>query len=454
MEKLLLSEIENCLKAKLCNLYMDIAVSGISTDSRNIKPGELFVALEGGNFDGHKFLSEVFEKGAIATVVSKEVEATYPIIKVDNTLSALKEIAAYYRQKFSLPVVAVTGSTGKTSTKEMIAAVLENSFSVHKTQKNYNNEIGLPHTLFNLENRHEISVLEMGMNNLGEIERLAYMARPNIAVITNIGTAHIENLGTRENILKAKMEITTYFDCSSILIVNGDDEYLNKISDKAYRIIKVSQNGKGDYNAFNIKDFGEEGTEFTCAVRGINYVFKIKVPGIHNVYNALAAIAIGDGFDMKPNKIVEGMLNFNPGKMRMDIFELSNGLKIINDCYNANPDSMKAALNVLASYKNKRRVALLGDMFELGNYSKELHGEVGKYLPQHCDVLIAVGELGHYIYKEGKEALEAYYYKTKEEACENIHKILQPGDVLLIKASRGMNMEYITNYLLEKGKEK
>lgn len=454
MESLKINEIVDCLNGRAKNITLDFEINGVSTDSRNINKGELFIALIGDSFDGHNFIHEAFKRGSIAAIVSRDVECDYPIIVVDDTLVGLKKIASFYKQKFHIPVIAVTGSTGKTSTKEMIAALLQEKFVVHKTLQNFNNEIGLPHTLFNLNKKHEVSVLEMGMNNPGEIQRLADMARPDVCVITNIGTAHIENLGSREDILKAKMEITTYFTPNNVLILNSDDEYLSKIKSKSYKILRVSINGNGDYNATNINNLGENGIEFTVELRGNKHLFKIDLPGLHNVYNALYAIAIGDLYDVDVEQMKAGILNFNPGKMRMDIIELKDGVKIINDCYNANPESMKAALDVLSAYNNNRKIAILGDMYELGSYSKEAHRNTGEYAGDKCDILIAVGEQAVFIYEESKKHIESHYFKTREEACLNIKRLLKPKDVILIKASRRMNMEYITNFIIEDRKER
>lgn len=453
MESIRINEIARCINGSTKNIKKDFVIKGISTDSRSIKKGELFIALEGVNFDGHNYIEEVFKKGAAAAVVSKKIDCNYPIIVAQDTLDGLKKIAACYKQKFHIPVIAVTGSTGKTSTKEMIASVLQEKFNVHKTQQNFNNEIGLSHTLFDLNKNHEISVLEMGMNNPGEIKSLVEIARPDIGVITNIGTAHIENLGSRENILSAKMEITTYFNSENLLIINSDDEYLSKIGKRDYKVLGVSISGKGDYNAENISNLGEMGIEFTCKIRGAKNTFRISLPGMHNVYNALFAIAIGDLYDVSIEEMKSGILNFKPGKMRMDIIEAGGKVKIINDCYNANPDSMKAALDVLASYGNNRKIAVLGDMYELGSYSEEAHRETGRYAASKCDLLIAVGEQAMFIYEECKNLMESYYFKTKEEACLCLKDLIKTNDVILIKASRRMNMEHIANFITEYRKE-
>ncbi|EYE88407.1 UDP-N-acetylmuramoyl-tripeptide--D-alanyl-D-alanine ligase [Fervidicella metallireducens AeB] len=442
-------EIVQCLEHCTCDFKEDFLIKGISTDSRNIKDGDLFIALIGQKFDGHEFVQSCYERGAAAVLVSKKVDVDCPQIIVNDTLAALREIARYYRDKFKTPIIAVTGSTGKTSTKEMIASVLKEKFNVHKTKQNFNNEIGLPLTLFELEKEHEISVLEMGMNNLGEIERLAYIARPTIGVITNIGTAHIENLGSRENIMKAKMEITSFFDNKNTLIVNGDDEYLSTLENLPFKLIKVSTKGRGDYNAVDIVNLGENGVEFKCNYKGKIHDFRIIVPGIHNVYNALVAIAIADIYNLTVDEVINGIINFKPGKLRMDIINLENGIKIINDCYNANLDSMKAALDVLGDYKNNRRIAVLGDMFELGSFSEKAHKEVGSYAKDKCDLLIAVGNDARFIFEESNKSITSIYFKTKEEACRFLNTEIKDKDVILIKASRGMKMEYITNCITE-----
>lgn len=448
MEILKASDIANAAGGKLINIDGEIQFKGISTDSRNINQGDLFIAICGLNFDGHDYVNTAIEKGAAGVVVAREFEGDIPQIVVEDTLAALREIARYYRSLFRIPFVAVTGSTGKTSTKEMIASVLEEGFIVHKTQKNFNNEIGLPLTMFQLSREDGISVLEMGMNNLNEIKRLSYIAKPDIGVITNVGTAHIENLGSRGNILKAKMEITTYFNKDSLLIINNDDDMLSTIDNKDYRIVRVAIKAGGDFKAYNIKNHGEYGVEFSCIYKGKEETFKINIPGIHNVYNALAAIAIANEFDMDIERVKAGVSNFKSTNMRLDVIKAGD-VRIINDCYNANLDSMKSSLDVLSSFEGNRRIAVLGDMFELGHFSEEAHLQVGEYASQRGDILIAVGEASKFIYEAAKGKCKAAYFSTKEEACPYINGIIQSGDVILVKASRGMKMEVITNSIIE-----
>lgn len=433
------------------NLFDEIKINRIVTDSRKIEKGDCFVALIGEKFDGHDFLEDVYVNGASLAIVSKlNTNIKIPQILVSDTLKAYKDIALSYRKRFDIPVVAVTGSSGKTSTKEMIAAVLAKKFNVHKTQKNFNNEIGLPYTVLQLDKSHEVAVLEMGMNHFGEIESLAYVARPQIAVITNIGTAHIENLGSRENILKAKMEIITYFTNSDVLIVNGDNDLLSKVKSDRYKVIKFAIENEADYRAYDVIDLYEEGIEFKCKIRNEEKTFKTNTPGIHNVYNALAAIAVADVLGLNYQEMLDGILNFNPGSMRMNIVD-KNGVKFIVDCYNANPDSMKVALDVLNKFDG-RKIAILGDMFELGDFSEKFHREVGKYLIEKSDVLIAVGEYAKYYFEEAKEKIETYYFNNKLEALDHLKNYIKNGDVLLFKASRGMKLEEISDSLIEQRK--
>lgn len=447
MESLSFDEIVNCLGGKSINYSKNLIISGICTDSRKIKKGDLFIALKGDNFDGNEFVNECFKKGAIAAVISKDINCIGPAVLVDDGLIALKSLAELYKKRFNIPIIAVTGSSGKTTTKEIISAVLAQKYKVHKTYQNLNNEIGLPLTLFELKKEHELSVLEMGMNSLGEIQRLVTISRPDIGVITNIGTAHIENLKSRENILKAKMELTTYFDKKSILLLNGDDEYLSLVKNKDYKIIWVSTKGNGDYNATDIKNLGEEGVEFKCNYRGEEHLFKICIPGIHNVYNGLFAIALGDFYDINPNDIKKGLMEFKPGNNRMDIINMSSNISIINDSYNANLDSMKAAIDVLNSFKNSRKIAVLGDMFELGDFSIKAHKEVGRYVKDRADILVAIGKESKYIYDEAHEKIESRHFETKDEACSFLKSIVRQKDAILIKASRGMGLEDVVSYL-------
>ncbi len=458
MEVLSISEVIKASQGRLMNPQGEIGISGVSIDSRSTKPGDMFIALKGENLDGHDFIEAAIEKGAVLVISQKELSScSTPYILVEDTLKALHGIAQYYRNKFTIPFVAVTGSSGKTTTKDMIASVLSQRFSVLKTEGNYNNAIGLPLTLFNLGHEHQAAVLEMGMNSLGEIKVLSDLVRQDIGVISNVGTAHIEMLGSRENILKAKLEIFSYFDEGSTAVINGDNDMLAGIGPAYYRIIRYGINAGNDILAYEIEEKGEAGIDFTVDIEGVPSRFTVMLPGIHNVYNALSAIAVARLFGMGAEDIRKGLLSFKPSKLRMDIIQLGNGVKIINDAYNANPESMKAAIDVLQSLKSGgRSICITGDMLELGDFSEEEHYAVGAYAAaMGVDIIAAAGRFSETV-KRGAEASgmtrgNAYAFPTKEEAASSLGEMVRPGDVVLIKGSRIMKMEYIVDFLRERG---
>jgi UDP-N-acetylmuramoyl-tripeptide--D-alanyl-D-alanine ligase len=418
----------------------------------------MFVALQGESFDGHDFISAAVEKGA-ALVITQKVLAkeSLPYIVVEDSLKALQDIARYYRRKFRIPFIAVTGSSGKTTTKDMIASVLSQSFKVLKTEGNFNNAIGLPLTLLKLQDSHEIAVLEMGMSSLGEISLLSDIVRQDVGVISNVGTAHIEKLGSRENILKAKLEIFTYFDKGSTAVINGDSDMLADFASDKFNIVRYGLEEVNDIYAHGILEKGEEGIDFTVDIEGVPESFTVLLPGIHNVYNALSAIAVARLFGMKTEDIRIGLMGFKPSKMRMDIINTPKGVKIINDAYNANPESMKAAINVLQSLKAEgRRIVITGDMLELGNVSEIEHYNVGSYAAlMGIDIIVSVGNFSQAV-KNGAEASgvdirNIYAFPAREEAVILLGQILKAGDIVLVKGSRGMKMEYIVDFLRERG---
>ncbi|MCC5912551.1 MAG: UDP-N-acetylmuramoyl-tripeptide--D-alanyl-D-alanine ligase [Clostridiaceae bacterium] len=436
-------------------------IEGISTDTRNLEEKNLFIPLIGENFDGHDFITKANENGASAVLYQKdkkipiEMLEDITVIEVEDTLIALQQISKYYKEIFPIPFIGVTGSVGKTSTKDMISSVLANKHKVLKNIGNFNNHIGLPLTIFNLNGSHEIAVLEMGMSGFGEIQKLAEIVEPSIAVITNIGVSHIENLGSRENIMKAKLEITAFLKENEYLLLNGDNDLLKTLrkEDTPYRKIFFGLTEENDIFPKDLVDLGEEGFSFTIEVEGVDHRFMLKQPGLHNVYNALAAIWIGLKQGMDIEAIKEGLRLYAPSKMRMEMIELQD-MKIINDAYNASPDSMEAALSVLAKTKGKRKIAVLGDMFEMGHFSETGHRLVGKYVVDHnIDVLITVGDMAQWI---GNEALEQksnqiiYTAKDNKEAINVLNNMINNEDVILIKASRGMAMEEIAHYLQER----
>ena len=376
------------------------------------------------------------------------------IVKVEDTLKAFGDIAKYYKQKYNVPTVSVTGSVGKTTTKDMLASVLSQKYNTLKTMGNFNNEIGLPITIFGLEKEHEAAVLEMGMNHFGEIEHLADIGRPDVAVITNIGQSHIENLGSREGIFKAKMEMTKLFTKDNTLIVNGDDDYLSKTKGMGeYKVVYYGiTNPENDVYAKDIENNGLNGIKFTAVVDDGEYPIEVNVPGKHNVYNALAAICVGREFDVPMDKIAEGIRSFELTKMRLAVEEY-NGITIINDCYNASPDSIRAALGVLADTDKNRKVAILGDVLEMGDFAKDAHYNLGKAVKENgVDLLITAGENMKYLAQGAKDngVENIVSFDKTLEVCNYVKDEIKSGDAVLIKASRGMHFEEVYNTIKNK----
>ncbi|HZJ76416.1 MAG TPA: UDP-N-acetylmuramoyl-tripeptide--D-alanyl-D-alanine ligase, partial [Oscillospiraceae bacterium] len=378
------------------------------------------------------------------------------IIQVKNTLEALTKIAHYYKRLFDIPFIGVTGSAGKTTTKDLIAEVLSVKYDVHRNAGNFNNEIGLPLTLFNLEAKHDISVLEMGMSSYGEILNLANIVHPDIAVITNIGLSHIEYFGSKENIMEAKMEITANLGKENYLLVNGDDQYLKNIDRKGkdYNIIFYGLSRYNDFHAVDIKDLGEEGSSFKVNINDESVRFKIKSPGLHNIYNGLIAIWIGIKYGMTPKEIQKGLSSFKSPGMRLDIIDGDN-IKIIDDTYNASPDSMKIALDLLEKIKADRKIAVLGNMFEMGSFAEKGHRSVGKHLAyKKIDLLITVGEMAYWIASEAKKRglkeTNIFTVHTNGDAIDILKRNVRDNDAVLIKGSRGMAMEEIVKFLQER----
>lgn len=456
-----IKDILTATNGKLIMGNDNLKFKGISIDSRNISEDFLFIPIIGERFDGHSFIESAFKSGAIAALTSKEIQvdknSNIALIMVDDTLKALQDIGKYFLAKANIPVVAVTGSTGKTTTKEMIYNVLSQKYNVLKNEGNFNNHIGLPLTLMNVEKEHEIVVLEMGMSNRWEIDLLCKISTPKVGVITNIGVCHIENLGSKEEIFNAKMEISNYMDESSLLILNGDDNYLNKLRQENTKFKKkfAGLDDNNDMFVSEINNLGHEGLEFIAKYDNNTYDIKLNIPGIHNVNNALLAIAVGKYYGVEPEKISTGLASFTGNKMRLNIINTDEKIKIINDCYNANPDSMNAALGVLENIKAKRKIAILGDMLELGDYSEAAHKEVGQIVfEKNIDLLISVGQEAKNIaigaIKSGFPKEKTFVVADNMTVINILSYIKQSGDVILVKASRGMKMEEIVQYLQER----
>ena len=439
-----IKEILKITNGKLICGDEDLDIQKFEKDTRIIQKGDMYVAIKGEKFDGNDFYKDAINKGAVACLMSKEPdEKIGSIVLVENTVKAIQQIAAYKRSQVDIPVVAVTGSVGKTSTKDIVAAVMSQKYKVLKTQGNLNNDIGLPFTLLRLHDENAI-VVEMGMNHFGEISLLTSIAKPTLAIITNIGTAHIGNLGSRENILKAKLEILEGLQGNSV-IINNDNDLLSDWAEKnkeKYNIITYGINNKNSkYVAEDIHSY-EDRSEYR--IDGKEVV--VPVGGEHFVLNSLCAIAVGRYFDIPMEKITEGISGFELTKGRMEIEKAKCGASIINDTYNANYDSMKAAIEYLEKIEGKRKIAVLGDMKELGEYSESLHRKVGEEV-KDIDILITIGELAKCI-EETADVREMLHFDNNESALEYLKKIMKKDDIILLKASNSMKFGDIAKELI------
>ena len=427
----------------------NLVCDSFSKDTRTIQNGNIYIGIKGENFDGNKFWKQALDNGAGGVIiqdveVSTEELKNYKdktVIKVEDTLKALYEIAKYKRSLYDIPVVAITGSVGKTSTKDIIASVVSTKYKTLKTEGNNNNNIGLPLTILKLKD-HEALVVEMGMNHFGEISLLTDIAKPTLAVITNIGTSHIGNLGSRENILKAKLEILEGMKIPKIIINNDNDLLHNwyKENDSKLEVHTFGIENDSEVMAEDIK-MQEESSEFTAIVNSERVKVNVPVGGEHFVYNALCAMEVGRMLDISIEEIQHGIQHFELTKKRMDIRKLENGAIIINDAYNASFESMKVSLEFLANHTGERKIAVLGDMFELGKYSEELHRKVGQeVVKNNIDILICAGENAKYIIDEVRKnsKIETYFMHNNEEIVEKLSQELKNGDVILVKASNGM----------------
>lgn len=430
----------------------DAVISEISTDTRKITPGSLFICLKGERFDAHDFAPKAAELGAAAFMVEHPVDVDLPCIIVENTGKAMLELSAWYRRKFSIPVVGLTGSVGKTTTKEFIALVLGAKYKTLKTQGNLNNEIGVPQMLFKMDSETEAAVIEMGMNHRGEIHRLTSAVRPTIALITNIGTSHIENLGSREGILNAKLEILDSMEKGSKLLINSDNDMLATVKRDDFKIIKFAIDDKSaDYIAKDIEE-GDNSTSFTVCFSGEERKITVPTVGRHNVYNALAAFSVGREIGIDADDAASALANYVPAGMRQRSVDVGK-IHVIEDCYNASPDSMNAALTTLAGRKEGKKIAVLADMLELGDYSPKAHESVGKKAAElNIDMVLAYGDYAKLYVSAAKEngLKNAYHFETKEELAEKLFESADPGDNVLFKGSRGMRLEDIMNLVYKR----
>ena len=426
-------------------------ICGAVIDSRQVEKDYLFIAVKGERVDGHKFIPQVFEQGAVCVLSEQDLEhPAGPYIKVDSTTEAMKKLAYFYRQGLDIKVVGITGSVGKTSTKEMISSVIAQKYRVWKTAGNFNNEIGLPLTIFGIREEHEVAVLEMGISDFNEMHRLATMANPDICVITNIGLCHLENLGTRDGILQAKTECFDHMKEGGVAILNGDDDKLStkKMVNGKSTIFYGIGNTNSVY-ATDVENLGFEGMKASIHTPQGEMEVHISIPGEHNVYNALAATAVGLELGLSLDEIKKGIEEARTIAGRTNLVK-ANGMNIIDDCYNANPVSMAAALDVL-SHATGRTIAVLGDMGELGENEKALHYGVGVCVGEKkIHTLFCAGELAAE-YEKGTKSVntecEVYYFKTRDEMIASLKEYVKAGDNILIKASHFMNFPKVVEVL-------
>ncbi|OGV97310.1 MAG: hypothetical protein A3I04_01760 [Nitrospinae bacterium RIFCSPLOWO2_02_FULL_39_110] len=463
--------IEEILKATNGTLLMGSGPLGypsISIDSRTIRSGELFIAIKGKNFDGHNFVAQSLMKGGSGAIVSDRalMEKTffrankdnnrYHIIAVDDTLKALHNIANYYRRKFTIPVVGITGSNGKSTTKEMAASIAGIRFRVLKNEGNLNNQIGLPMTLLRMEEGHDVAIVEMGMSEKGEIRKLCQIAEPSIGVITNVGKAHMEHLGSIEDIRDAKGELIMTIEGKGTVILNSDDPLVIGFKNKFRgRVLTFGINSPSDVKALNFKRKKDLGYQFILKISEKEIMVNLSYPGYHNIYNALSSAAIGVSLGMDINDIGRGIESFRPLPMRMERFMIDGDITIINDAYNANPSSMEAAIKTfsVADFPGKKFL-IAGDMLELGEVSEESHRYIGRLVAsESIDYLITFGRESKFI---SQEAILSGMPKNKVYSCENFDEVafilddeLNLGDCLLIKGSRGMGMEKLVDRIVK-----
>ena len=479
MEKIYVKEILEAVGGQLLgNIDAENTfVVNVQTDSRAAAAGDLFVAIVGERLDAHRFVQGAMEAGAEGCLVSAEPESIPEgkfCVLVPDTSKAMGDLAAYYRRKLGLPVVAVTGSVGKTTTKDMISSVLSSRFRTLKTAGNLNNHLGLPMTVFRLTAEDEIAVLEMGMNHLGEIDYLVRIAQPDVAVITNVGDAHIGNLGSRENILRAKCEIFHGLKKGGTAVLNGDDALLTTLKPGADRAPDpgtgefnemyagidaggftfhwAGESDACDYRAVNIEDTLPD--EVRCEAQTPSGTFAVEIPslGRHMIYPAMTAAAVGQYFGLSDEEIAAGIRDFKATGMRMDVEKLEDGITLYNDTYNANPQSMKAALGILANAPNGHKVAVVGDMLELEPFAEKLHRGVGEYAAElTIDTLVTVGTRAGWIAEAALESgmEDVRPCEDKEQAKKVLEELVRPDTALLFKASRGMALEELCSFCRE-----
>ncbi len=454
MQPIKASEVVRACGGELLSGDLETKISGVSTDTRTIKTGDLFVALSGESSDGHKFLADALAKGASGVMVARKVEARRLAIRVDDTLRALGQLAAYYRSKFDPAMVGVTGSVGKTTTKEMIAAVAAARGPVLKSIGNFNNEIGLPLTLFELAPRHKTAVVEMAMRGRGQIEYLARIAAPSIGVITNIHMSHIELLGSMDAIADAKGELLDYLPSDGAAILNRDDAYFDYLSRRAScRVVSFGERPQAQIRARSagLDHFGC--CNFEVVTPTGSFEVRISVPGEHNIKDALAAIAVGEALEIPHDQMRNALANFTAPEKRSNVLPTRAGYVVIDDTYNASPASVHSALKTLAMMEGGRKVAVLGDMLELGEHALAAHMEVGRAVKDAgIDMLVVVGQLAKLIARGAMDAgmpiSSVSEFDDSVLAARELPPMLRERDVVLVKGSRAIKMERVVEGLL------
>jgi UDP-N-acetylmuramoyl-tripeptide--D-alanyl-D-alanine ligase len=457
LERLPVQNVIEAVNGRLIHGTADGIVSGVSTDTRSLQPGDCFFALAG-EHDGHEYVSQALALGATALVISKPesvpTDCTTAVIEVADPLWALGDLAAYYRRKFDARVIAITGSVGKTTTKEMLAAILERKWRVLKSESNYNNEIGLPLTLFRMDSTHEVAILELAMRGLGEIRRLAEISKPSVGVITNVGLSHIERLGSQGVIAEAKAELLHELPEDGLAVLNYEDGYFTVMRERhPGRIISFASCHGADVTAAKIEALSDGCYRFVLVANGDSVPVDLPVLGHHNVFNALAAAAVAVGLGVDLPTIRDGLESVQLPGMRMQVVEVWSGCMVVNDAYNANPASMSASIRTLRSMTGySRKIAVLGDMLELGSYAEKAHREIGHLVAEGgVDVLVTVGSLAEAIAdgarSGGLDDECVLSYSDSVKAGAELRERVGAGDIILIKGSRGMKMERIVDAL-------
>lgn len=462
MEQITLGDLLVAVKGELLGTYsnLDTLIAHVETDSRKGKDLDVFFALIGENHDAHKFVPEVTSTaGFVVSQDFPQYQEDKFYVKVKDTTKALGDLAKWYRNRFHIPFIAVTGSVGKTTAKDMIASVLGAKYQVHKTQGNFNNTIGLPLTVLQLQATDQVCVLEMGMDTLGEIDYMAEIVKPDYAVITNIGDAHMQRLGSRENIRKAKFELLPHIASSGTLLLNGDDPMLyDTVQGFPFTINYVgTEENTLKHCDYHSKEYTNSSLgDVSCTVTTPYRSCKVKIPalGEHMQYPLLFALALGEQLQLTEAELLAGVEKFVPSKMRMNVVELPNHITILDDCYNANPQSMKAAIDVLASFTDKKTIAVLGDMLELGDISQDAHRELGIYLAkQGIDHVLAMGEESNEIVKAigslSTHNTSAAFCTSRDQLLEILWRLISPETVVLFKSSRGGAFELVANKTIQ-----